>query len=263
MSMSIQPRFEGKIAVVTGAASGIGEAIVRGLIGEGCTAVFGGDINVDRLKALESELGGAFRGLQTDVTKETDVERLVIECVRQHGGLDLAFNSAGTGRGGIITALAEEDWDFTVDLCLKGVFLSMKHEARQMMARGRGAIINIASLNSHIPAFGHSSYSSAKAGVEMLTRVGALEMTEGGVRVNALLPGLVSTPLTAPVHGLPDLLSAFMERIPMRRSAQPDEIARPALFLAGDDASYISGASLVVDGAWEVTGYPDLRRFSF
>jgi NAD(P)-dependent dehydrogenase (short-subunit alcohol dehydrogenase family) len=260
--MSTEPRFEGKIAVVTGAASGIGEAIVRGLIGEGCAAVVGGDINVDRLKALEGELGGAFRGLQTDVTREAEVERLVGECVRRHGGLDLAFNSAGTGRGGRITDLAEEDWDFTVDLCLKGVFLSMKYEARPMMARGRGAIVNISSLNAHVPAYGYASYSSAKAGVEMLTRVAALEMTESGVRVNVLLPGLVSTPLTAAVHGHPQLLSAFMDRIPMRRSAQPDEVARPALFLASDDASYISGASLVVDGAWEVTGYPDLRRFS-
>jgi NAD(P)-dependent dehydrogenase (short-subunit alcohol dehydrogenase family) len=260
--MSGRARFEAAKVVVTGAASGIGEAIVRALIAEGCRAVVGGDINVERLEMLEAELDGAFVGVSADVTREAEVERLVAACLDRHGGLDVAFNSAGSGRGGTIVDLAEADWDYTVDLCLKGTFLSLKHEARPMLAQGRGAIVNIASLNAHVPAYGFSSYSSAKAGVEMLTRSAALEMTEAGVRVNALLPGLVDTPLTARVRENAALLEGFMERIPMRRSANPEEIARPALFLASDDASYISGANLVVDGAWEVTGYPDMRRHS-
>lgn len=157
--------------------------------------------------------------------------------------------------------LSEEDWDWTVDLCLKGVFLCMKHEARRMVEAGGGAIVNVASLNAHVPAHGGAAYSAAKAGVEMLTRNGALEWAEAGIRVNAVLPGLTRTPLTGRYFENPEVLAAFRARIPLGRPAEPDEVAGPALFLAGDDASYVSGASLLVDGAWAVSAYPDMRPF--
>jgi NAD(P)-dependent dehydrogenase (short-subunit alcohol dehydrogenase family) len=136
----------------------------------------------------------------------------------------------------------------------------MKHQARQMLTRG-GAIVNIASLNAHVPMHAGAAYASAKAGVEMLTRNGALEWSEQGIRVNAVLPGLVQTPLTRRHFDNPEALAAFKARIPLGRPAQPEEIAGPALFLASEDASYISGASLLVDGAWAVSGYPDMRPF--
>lgn len=175
--------------------------------------------------------------------------------------MDVAFNVAGGARGGYIVDLSEADWDFTVDLCLKGVFLGMKHQARQMMRQGGGAIVNIASLNAHVPMHAGSAYAAAKAGVEMLSRNGALELAEFGLRVNAVLPGLVQTNLTRRHFDNPDALAAFVQRIPMGRPAQPEEIAAPALYLASDDASYINGASLLVDGAWAVSGYPDMRPF--
>ena len=252
-------RFQDKVAVVTGAASGIGLAITARLRAEGAK-VLAADINADRLSALPA--GDDLLAVPTDVTKEADIETMVALAVERFGGLDLAFNVAGGSRPGYIVDLAEADWDHTVDLCLKSVFLGMKHQARQMMRRGRGgSIVNIASLNAHVPMHAGSAYVAAKAGCELLTRNGALEFAEHGIRVNAILPGLVQTPLTRRHFDNPDALAAFNARIPMGRPAQPEEIAAPALFLASGDASYISGASLLVDGAWAVSGYPDMRPF--
>ena len=251
-------RFSGKVAVVTGGASGIGLAIVRRLLDEGA-AVAAGDLNQDGLDALA---GGRFLGARVDVTKEAELEALVARAVERFGAVDLAFNVAGGSRPGYIVDLAEDDWDFTVDLCLKSVFLGMKHQARQMMRQGKGgAIVNIASLNAHVPMHAGAAYVAAKAGVELLSRNGALEFAEHRIRVNAILPGLVQTPLTRRHFDNPEALAAFEARIPMGRPAQPEEIAAPALYLASDDASYISGASLLVDGAWAVSGYPDMRPF--
>lgn len=247
-------RFDGKSAVVTGGASGIGLAIVSRLLAEGARVTVG-DLR-------DPDPGLDVLSVTTDVTKEADIERLVSSAAERFGGVDLAFNVAGGARPGYIVDLAEEDWDFTVDLCLKGVFLAMKHQARQMIRQGRGgAIVNIASLNAHVPMHAGSAYVSAKAGVELLSRNGALEFAEHGIRVNAILPGLVQTPLTRRHFDNPDALAAFVDRIPMGRPAQPEEIAAPALYLASSDASYVSGSSLLVDGAWAVSGYPDMRPF--
>ena len=254
------PRFAGKVAVVTGGASGIGLAIVRRLVDEGARVV-ACDLQAEVLRALEGELGAAVLGLAADVTREADMERLAARAVQAFGGLDCAFNVAGASRPGYIVDLAEADWDFTVDLCLKGVFLAMKHQARQMLKAGRGAIVNVASLNAHVPMHAGAAYASAKAGVEMLTKSGALEFAPHGVRVNAILPGLVQTPLTKRHFDNPAAHAAFVQRIPLGRAAQPEEMAGPALFLASDDASYVSGASVAVDGAWGVSGYPDMRPF--
>lgn len=253
-------KFEGKCALVTGAASGIGLAIVRQVL-TGGGRVVGTDINRELLTHVAREFGAGFVAHVGDVTKEADAESLVLLAVEHGGRLDMAFNVAGGNRAGYIVDQSEADWSFVVDLCLKSVFLGLKHQGRQMLRQGGGAIVNIASLNSHVPMFAGSAYATAKAGVEMLTRNAALEWADRGVRVNAVLPGLVETPLTRPHFQDPQRLAAFNARIPMRRPAQPDEIAAPALFLASSDASYISGASLLVDGAWAVSGYPDMRPF--
>jgi len=252
--MQITDRFAGKVAVVTGAASGIGRAIATRLLAEGAKVV-GSDLH-----AID-DLGEGFVGITGDVTKEAAAEELVAAAVDRFGAVHAAFNVAGGSRAGYIVDLAESDWDFTVDLCLKGVFLGMKHQGRQMMRQGSGSIVNIASLNAHVPMHAGSAYVAAKAGVEMLSRNGALELAEFGIRVNAILPGLVQTPLTRRHFDNPDALAAFEKRIPMGRPAQPEEIAAPALYLASDDATYVNGASLLVDGAWAVSGYPDMRPF--
>ena len=252
--MASNDRFAGTVAVVTGAASGIGLAIVKRLLAEGAKVV-GSDVQPI------PDLGAGFAGIEGDVTQESAAVALVGTAVDRFGSVDAAFNVAGGSRAGYIVDLAEDDWDFTVDLCLKGVFLGMKHQGRQMMRQGSGSIVNIASLNAHVPMHAGSAYVAAKAGVEVLSRNGALEMAEFGIRVNAILPGLVQTPLTRRHFGNADALAAFEQRIPMGRPAQPEEIAAPALFLASPDASYINGASLLVDGAWAVSGYPDMRPF--
>lgn len=261
MTTSTPARFAGQVALVTGGASGIGLAMVRRLLAEGAR-VAACDMQSARLAELQAELGAPFLGVTADVTKESDMEAVVAATVEKFGGLDCGFNVAGASRPGYIVDLAETDWDFTVDLCLKGVFLAMKHQARQMQKAGKGgAIVNVASLNAHVPMFAGAAYASAKAGVEMLTKNGALEFAPFGIRVNAILPGLVQTPLTKRHFDNPDAHAAFMSRIPMGRAAQPEEMAGPALFLASADASYVSGSSLLVDGAWGVSGYPDMRPF--
>jgi NAD(P)-dependent dehydrogenase (short-subunit alcohol dehydrogenase family) len=252
-------RYEGRVAVVTGAASGIGAAIARRLVAEG-GRVAGGDVNEDGLAAMAAELGPAFVGVRCDVTVEADVEALVATAAEGHGGLHVGFNVAGASRPAAIVDMTEEDWDFTVDLCLKGVFLSIKHEARRLVAAGTGgAIVNISSLNSQVPMFFGAAYSSAKAGVVMLGRNAALELAEHGIRVTTISPGLTATPLVDPMTSLPAALDAFMDRIPLKRPATPDDIAATALHLASDDAAYITGVNVFVDGGWELTGYPDLR----
>jgi NAD(P)-dependent dehydrogenase (short-subunit alcohol dehydrogenase family) len=254
-------RFEGKVAVVTGGGSGIGLAIAHRLAREGGRVVLG-DVNPAALERAQRELGAAVRGVVADVRSEAQVEALVDEAVARFGALDLGFNCAGLGVYGEVTELGESDWDTVIDICLKGAFFAVKHEARRMIASGRGgAIVNIASLNAHVPAFGSVAYNCAKAGVQMLSRNAALELARHRIRVNTVSPGLTDTPLTAGFRGVAGLEGAFLDRIPMRRWGTPEEMAAAALFLASDDAGYVSGSNLFVDGGWETTGYPDLAPF--
>ncbi len=259
--MTHESRYAGKVAVVTGGASGIGAAIVRRLVAEGASVV-AGDVNTENLDALVAELGDGVVGVVADVTSEDAVAALVATAVDRFGGLHAGFNVAGGGGGGMLLDQAEADWRRVLDLCLTGVFLSMKHEARQFVAQGGGgAIVNVSSLNSRVPMFGGSAYCSAKAGVAMLSECGALEFGEHQIRVNTVSPGLTETPLTAPLLALEGALDAYLERIPLRRAGGPADMAAAALFLASDDAAYVSGANLFVDGAWATTTYPDLRPF--
>jgi len=261
MSRVIPNRFDGKVAVVTGAASGIGRAITRRWVAEG-GRVAAGDVNLEGLATLQAELGDGVATTPCDVTNEGQVEALVSLAVQRLGRLDAAFCVAGASRGALIMDMTEEDWDFTVDLCLKGVFFGTKHAARAMVAAGtHGAIVNIASLNSRVPMFFGAPYSAAKAGVASLGQSAALELAEHGIRVNTVSPGLTDTPLVAPLTGFDSVRKAYMERIPMKRAATPEDIAAMSLHLASDDAEYVTGENIFVDGGWAQTGYPDLRPY--
>jgi NAD(P)-dependent dehydrogenase (short-subunit alcohol dehydrogenase family) len=260
--IKVARRFEGKVGLVTGGASGIGLAISRRLVAEGASVVVA-DVNDASLQRTKTELGSAIATVTVDVRVEAQVETMVRTATERFGQLDVAFNAAGLGGFGEITELAEADWDLVVDVCLKGVFLSVKHEARGMIAHGRGgAIVNIASLNSHVPMYGGVAYCCAKAGVEMLSRNAALELAAKRIRVNTVSPGLTDTPLTAAMHNIAGVEGAYMDRIPMKRWGTPEDMAAAALFLASDDAAYISGSNLFVDGGWETTGYPNLQPFT-
>jgi NAD(P)-dependent dehydrogenase (short-subunit alcohol dehydrogenase family) len=254
-------RFKGKNAVVTGATSGIGNAIVRRLLAEGANVVAAGRRET-LLQALEKEYQGSVLGVRTDVMVESDVAQLVQQCVARFGSLQIAFNVAGAATIGTIVDGSSEDWESTIDLCLRSVYWSIKYQAKQFIAQGTGgSIVNVSSLNQVVPFYGASSYATAKAGVGMLTQNAALELARHRIRVNALLPGLTETPATGIISATPDINALYMERIPLGRAARSEEMAAPAVFLASEDASYITGASLIVDGGWATTGYPDSSRW--
>ena len=214
----IAGRHRGKVAVVTGAASGIGRAIARRVVAEGGR----GGRRRRRRRRLRSLQGNwvtrsTFVG---DVTVEADAEALVPLAVDRFGGARRRSTSPAPRGPALIVDLTEEDWDFTVDLCLKGVFLGIKHAARQMIEQGRGgAIVNIASLNSRVPMFFGAAYSAAKAGVVSLGQYAALELGEHGIRVSTVSPGLTATPLVRPMTDVPAVHAAFMDRIPLGRPA--------------------------------------------
>ena len=257
-SVNQRARFDGKVAVVTGGSSGIGLGIVRGLISEGAKVAIG-DFNPTTLEAAVKEFGSSVKVLLTDVRSETDIINLM-ELATSMGPLDVAFNAAGIGEGALIHEQELAQWNKVLDICLTGVFLSVKHEARAMLTLG-GSIVNIASINSVVPAYGASAYSVAKAGVQMLTKNAALDLGELGVRVNAVAPGLVNTPMSVRTgHGTTKVINKWLEHTPLGRIGQPEDIASAALFLASDEASWISGETLFVDGGQTLTAYPDLRE---
>ena len=174
-------KFKNQTAIVTGAASGIGNAITEKLINQGANVV-GADLNEDRLNQLEKDFGKQFTGVIADVTKEEDHIKLITKVTEKYGNLNFSFNVAGAQKPGVITELSFEDWKFTIDLVLNGVFLGMKYQGRQMQKqKSGGAIVNISSLNAHVPMYSGAGYSSAKAGVEMLTKNGALEIDRKSV----------------------------------------------------------------------------------
>jgi NAD(P)-dependent dehydrogenase (short-subunit alcohol dehydrogenase family) len=254
-------RLKDKIALVTGAASGIGREIARRYVTEGARVVMA-DRNAALLNEAAKELGDAGAGAEMDVTREADVERTVTFAMARFGRLDVAVNCAGLGASVPLVDQTEQQWDTVVDVCLKGVFLCMKHEARAMIAGGRGgAIINIASINARQPGAGLSAYCAAKAGVEMLTRVAALELGPQRVRVVGIGPGLIDTPLTTFQQERPHVREAFLENVPLGRVGTTSDIASAALFLASDDASWVSGDTLFVDGAALTKKFPELGPF--
>ena len=250
-------RLDGKVAVVTGAASGIGRAIARRFVAEG-SAVVGGDLDKAGLAALEDELGDGFVAAPGDVTVEEDQAALVATAVDRFGRLDIAVANAGTGHLAPIVDHDMADWQRIIDLCLTGVFLTVKHAGRAMRAGAGGSIVTMASLNAVQPAAGMSAYCSAKAAVAMLAEVAALELGPAGIRVNAIGPGLVQTGLTAPLWSMPDVVEDFVDNTTIGRFAQPEDVADLALFLASDESSFVTGSLYLVDGGAHTRRYPDM-----
>jgi len=254
----VSGRLDGAVAVVTGAASGIGRAVARRFAAEGASVV-AGDIDDAGLATLAGELGPACTPRQADVTVEADQEALVAEALARFGRLDVAVANAGAGFASLLVDHPLEEWRGIVDLCLTGVFLTVKHAGRAMVDAGTGgSIITIASLNAVQPGRGMGAYCSAKAGVAMLTEVAALELGPAGVRCNAIAPGLVMTAATEPLRTLPGVIDEYVENTPLGRTATPDEIAGVAAFLASGEAGFMNGALVAVDGGARTRRYPDV-----
>lgn len=255
-------RLEGKVAIVTGGASGIGRRTVKLFVEEGARVIVG-DLNADGIGALIGELGHNYvDGATVDVRDEAAVERLVAQAMRRFSRLDIAVNNAGAGGFSPIQEYDLEDWDRVIGISLTGTFLCMKHEAKQFIAQGQGgSIINIASLNATQATEGFAAYCSAKAGVAMLTKVGALELGRHKVRVNAIGPGLIHTPLTEGMTGVPGLEAAFVQEAPIGRVGEPEDIAQLALYLGSDASSLMTGQTLYIDGGASLKKYPELFGF--
>ncbi len=245
-------KLDGKVAVITGGASGIGEGTVRLFVEEGARVVIA-DIQDDRGQALAAELSGAVYQ-RTDVTKEDDVRAAVSRATAEFGRLDCIFNNAGfLGTVGPIEDIPLDEYELTMNVLLRGVFFGMKHAAPVMKAQGFGVIISTSSVAGVAAGDGPHIYATAKAAVIQLTKSVALELGESNVRVNCICPGGIVTPLVlAGVPNNPQVEEAAKKVLagyqPIHRAGMPSDIAHAALWLASDDSSFVTGHALVVDG---------------
>jgi NAD(P)-dependent dehydrogenase (short-subunit alcohol dehydrogenase family) len=250
-------KLEGLTAVITGAASGIGEATTRLFVQEGARVVMA-DVEVERGARIAAELGSQCRFLPTDVSREGAVDAAVALAVADFGGLDCMFNNAGNpGSAGAIEEIDMATFDRTIAVHVRGVFLGIRAAARVMRPQGRGSIINTASVAGLSAGYAGHDYSASKAAVLQLTRTAANELGEDGVRVNAICPGAIATAIYGRAFGL-DVDAAqrtvgFMDNAlsnvaPIPRSGHPGDIAEVALWLAGEGSSYVNGQAIVVDG---------------
>jgi len=247
--------FTGKVALVTGASSGLGEATALKLAREGAKVVVAAR-REDKGRAVVSKieaLGGEAFFIKTDITKRQDIEAMVAGTVKRFGQLDCAVNNAGIG-GPALTQLAdiaEEDWDAVMNTNLKGVWLSMKYEIPAMLARSKGAIVNVSSIYGVKGAdFGHSPYTTSKHGVIALSKSAAIDYAQQGIRVNAVRPGFAHSELVDPyVDSAPEMMKAIISRhCGMNRLGEADEIAEAIAWLCSDAASFVNGAVLAIDG---------------
>lgn len=251
-------RLRGRVAVVTGGACGIGEGTVRRFVEEGASVIIS-DLQAEAGEALANELSAAARFIRTDVTQEADVAAAVDLAVREFGRLDCMINNAGiVGAIGSIKDTSAKAWDATIAVLLRGVFLGMKHAARVMVPQQSGSIVSIASTAGVMGGLGAHAYTAAKHAVIGLTKSVASELGQHHVRVNAVAPGNIVTPMTADVvTSDPSNLEMTGEAIkamsPLGIAGLPVDIANALLFLASDEARYISGHTLVVD-AGQTTG---------
>ncbi|EHB46496.1 SDR family NAD(P)-dependent oxidoreductase [Paenibacillus lactis] len=243
-------RFQSKVVIVTGGASGIGEATVRLFAQEGAEVVIA-DFS-DRGQTISDQLRqDGFEALfvKTDVTNESEVIRMVEQTVNHYGRIDVLFANAGIAKDAPADVLELDNWQRTIDINLTGVFLCDKYVIKQMLSQGTsGAIVNCGSIHSHVGKSGVTAYASAKGGVKLLTQSMGADYASKGIRINAVCPGYIDTPL---IQGRTEAITQHLVGLhPMGRLGQPEEVAKAVLFLASDDASFITGTTLLVDGGY-------------
>jgi len=244
-----------KIAVVTGSGQGIGREIALGLARRGATVIVA-DWNLATAEAVRHEIrafGGSALVVEVDISDAAQVEAMVERVLDAYGRIDILINNAAIGHAKPFLEISLEEWNRVLAINLTGQFLCAQAVARAMVERGGGRIVNVASISGQRGGTGRAAYGAAKAGVILLTRVMAVELAARGIAVNAISPGPTETDQVRQCHD-DATRAAYRERLPMRRYADPAEIAKAALFLASDEASFVSGHILNVDGGFDAAG---------
>ena len=247
-------QLDGRVALVTGGASGIGRATALAFAQEGARVVIA-DVDLDggeETRHLITRNGGVALCLRTDVSQTADVEALITQAVAHYGRLDCAFNNAGTeGASAPLADGTQEVWEQVIGINLTGVWLCMKYELRQMLTQGRGAIVNTASVMGLVSTPTNPAYAASKHGVVGLTKSAALAYAQAGIRVNAVCPAFIHSPMTERIFTrYPERQAPLIARHPMGRLGLPDEIAAAVVWLCSDAASFVTGHTLTVDGGY-------------
>lgn len=238
-------KLKDKVALITGAASGIGRATAELFAREGARVALA-DISSEGKNVAEC-IGKSAWFIQADVRKEEDVGQMIKETVNKFGRIDILMNNAGVGKNILIEKMGEKDWNNMINTNLRGVFFGIKHVIPFMKKQGGGVIINTASELAFVGDIGWAAYAASKGGILQLTKVAAVELMKFNIRVNALCPGPTATPML--LEGITEEEKRRIERlVPIGHLAKPEEIAQGALFLASDDSSFMIGASLLMDG---------------
>jgi NAD(P)-dependent dehydrogenase (short-subunit alcohol dehydrogenase family) len=249
-------RLEGKVAVVTGAANGIGEAVARAFVAQGARVLVA-DVDDDAGARLAADLGDAAAFHRCDVSRVAELDATFAQCESRFGRLDVLVNNAAVQSVHDIEQTGEAEWQRIVDVGLKGVFFGIRQALPFLRRAGGGSIVNTSSTFAIVGSPGYAAYHAVKGGVSSLTRAAAISLIKDGIRVNAVCPGTTRTPgLVSSVRetaaDFDAAMASFARLQPMGRFAQPDEIAGAYVYLASDEASFVTGAQLVVDGAYTI-----------
>jgi 3-oxoacyl-[acyl-carrier protein] reductase len=240
--------LDGKVALVTGGAQGIGRVIGEELAGQGAHVILG-DINLEGAEKTATELkqtGAKASAVRIDVSSSSDVQSAFDSITKEYKPVDIVVNNAGITRDGLLVRMKEVDWDLVMNINLKGSFLCSQQAAKQMMKQKSGAILNIASIVGLMGNFGQANYSASKAGLIGFTKTLAREVAPRGIRANAIAPGFIDTEMTRVLEE--SVREKLIEQIPLARLGEPEDVARCVSFLVSEKASYITGQVISVNG---------------